>query len=213
VTDLTPPRSGGGRGHGGHGRHEGHDTWKIYLATDDMAKTVETAQAKGAEVIGPSMAVADLGTQAVLVDPCGAHLGVWQPDTFQGFTVLGEPGIPSWFELSTRDHAGAVNFYRSVFDWDTNAVGDSDDFRYTTVRDPSSGEDLAGIMDAAALLPGGIPSHWLVYWMVEDAEGAVAKVESLGGSVVMGVEESPYGRLATVADPAGAQFKLHTPNR
>ncbi len=49
--------------------------------------------------------------------------------------------------------------------------------------------------------------------MVEDAEGAVAKVESLGGSVVMGVEESPYGRLATVADPAGAQFKLHTPNR
>lgn len=142
---------------GDMGDMKANDTWKIYLATDDMAKTVETAQAKGAEVIGPSMAVADLGTQAVLVDPCGAHLGVWQPDTFQGFTVLGEPGTPSWFELSTRDHAGAVNFYRSVFDWDTNAVGDSDDFRYTTVRDPSSGEDLAGIMDAAALLPGGIP--------------------------------------------------------
>lgn len=83
---------------GDMGDMKANDTWKIYLATDDMAKTVETAQAKGAEVIGPSMAVADLGTQAVLVDPCGAHLGVWQPDTFQGFTVLGEPGTPSWFE-------------------------------------------------------------------------------------------------------------------
>ena len=38
------------------------------------------------------MPVADLGTQAVLIDPTGAHLGAWQAGTFPGFTVLNEHG-------------------------------------------------------------------------------------------------------------------------
>jgi predicted enzyme related to lactoylglutathione lyase len=65
-------------------------------------------------------------------------------------------------------------------------------------------------MDAAGFLPEGAPSHWAVYWEVDDADDAVAKVTSLGGSVVMNPTDTPYGRLATVADPAGAQFKLRT---
>ncbi len=196
---------------GDMGDMKADDTWSVYLATDDVAKTLEAAQAGGAQVISPPMAVADLGSQAMLIDPTGAKLGVWQPDTFQGFSVLGEPGAPGWFELSTRDHDAAVAFYGSVFAWDTHAVGDSDELRYTTMRNPGGGEDLAGIMDAAAFLAPGAPSQWLVYWGVEDADAAVAKVESLGGSVVTGAEDTPYGRLAVVADPAGAHFKLHAP--
>jgi predicted enzyme related to lactoylglutathione lyase len=188
------------------------NSWKIYLTTDDIAKTVEAAESDGAQIISPSMAVADLGTQAVLVDPTGAHLGTWQPGTFPGFTVLNEHGAPSWFELFTRDHAAAVAFYRSVFHWETDAVGDSDEFRYTTMRDPSGDGELAGIMDASTFLPDGVPAHWSVYWEVDNADSAVAKVKALGGSVVTDAVDTPYGRLATAADPAGAQFKLRTPN-
>jgi uncharacterized protein len=188
------------------------NSWKIYLTTDDIAKTVEAAENDGAQIISPSMAVADLGTQAVLVDPTGAHLGTWQPGTFPGFTVLNEHGAPSWFELFTRDHAAAVAFYRSVFHWETDAVGDSDEFRYTTMRDPSGDGELAGIMDATTFLPDGVPAHWSVYWEVDNADSAVAKVKALGGSVVTDAVDTPYGRLATAADPAGAQFKLRTPN-
>jgi len=187
--------------------------WTIYLATDDIGKTVGAAEAQGAQVVSPPMAVADLGSQAVLVDPTGAQLGAWQPGTFPGFTAVNETGAPSWFELHTRDHAAAVAFYRSVFRWDTNSVGDSDEFRYTTMRDPSGGEDLAGIMDAKAFLPEGVPSHWSLYWEVDDADAVVSKVKALGGSVVMDATETPYGRLATVTDPAGAQFKLRRPNQ
>lgn len=188
------------------------NSWKIYLTTDDIAKTVEAAENDGAQIISPSMAVADLGTQAVLVDPTGAHLGTWQPGTFPGFTVLNEHGAPSWFELFTRDHAAAVAFYRSVFRWETDTVGDSDEFRYTTMRDPSGDGELAGIMDASTFLPDGVPAHWSVYWEVDNADSAVAKVKALGGSVVTDAVDTPYGRLATAADPAGAQFKLRTPN-
>jgi predicted enzyme related to lactoylglutathione lyase len=184
------------------------NSWKIYLATDDIAKTVEAAESDGAQIVSPPMDVADLGTQAVLVDPTGAQLGTWQPGTFPGFTVLNEHGAPSFFELHTRDHATAVAFYRSVFHWDTDAVGDSDEFRYTTMRDPSGEGELAGIMDATAFLPDGVPPHWSVYWAVDNADATVAKVKALGGSVVADAVDTPYGRLATVADPAGAQFKL-----
>jgi hypothetical protein len=187
------------------------NSWKIYLTSDDITKTVLMAEAEGAQVIAPAMAVAGLGTQAVLIDPTGAHLGAWQPGTFEGFSVLNEPGAPSWFELHTRDHATAVAFYRSVFRWETNTVGDSDEFRYTTMRDPDGEGELAGIMDAASFLPEGVPSHWSIYWEVDDADATVAKVKALGGSVVLDAQDTPYGRLATVADPAGAQFKLRTP--
>ena len=108
-------------GMGDMGDMPANNTWKVYLATDDIAKTVEAAEANGAEIIAPPMAVADLGIQAVLVDPTGAHVAAWETGTFPGFTVLGEPGAPSWSELFTRDHATAVAFYRSVFHWDVDA--------------------------------------------------------------------------------------------
>ena len=157
------------------------------------------------------MPVADLGTQAVLIDPTGAHLGAWQPGTFPGFTVLGEHGTPSWFELFTRDHAAAVAFYRSVFRWETNTIGDTDEFRYTTMRDPS-GDGGAGRHHGRRRVPPRRRPGPLV-GLLEGRRRrrlAVAKVRSLGGSVVRRAEDTPYGRLATVTDPSGAQFKLRT---
>jgi predicted enzyme related to lactoylglutathione lyase len=188
-----------------------NDSWKIYLNTNDIDQMLKAAGNASAQVISPAMAVADLGTQAVLIDPTGAELGAWQPGTFQGFTVLGENGTPSWFELHTREHAKAVDFYRSVFRWETETLSDSDQFRYTVMREPGGEDQLAGIMDASAFLPEGTPSHWSIYWEVDHPETTIAKVKQLGGSVVTEFEATPYGRLATVADPAGAQFKLHAP--
>ena len=186
------------------------NAWKIYLATDDAAKTADAAADRGAAIIAPPMQVGDLGIQLVLTDPTGAHLGAWQTLSFPGFTVLNEHGAPSWFELHTRDHAAALAFYRDVFHWETDSISDTDEFRYATMRNPGGEGELAGVMDAASFLPAGTPSHWSVYWEVDDIDAAVAKVQALGGSVVLPVEDTPYGRLAEVADPAGAHFKLRT---
>jgi len=157
--------------------------------------------------------VADLGTQAILVDPTGANLGTWEPGTFPGFTVLGEHGSPGWFELLTRDYATALDFYRTVFHWTIESVGDSDQFRYSVVKNPDEEGEVAGVMDAAAFLPEGVPAHWSVYWEVDDPAATLDTVTKLGGSVVAPLEDTPYGRMATVTDPAGAQFKLHAPRQ
>jgi predicted enzyme related to lactoylglutathione lyase len=39
-------------------------------------------------------------------------------------------------------------------------------------------------------------------------DARLARAVELGGSVVMPAEDTPYGRIATAADPTGAQFKL-----
>ena len=61
-------------GMGDMGDLRANNTWKVYLTTDDLARTVKTAEAEGGQLVGPPMAVADLGTQAVLDDPTGAAL-------------------------------------------------------------------------------------------------------------------------------------------
>jgi predicted enzyme related to lactoylglutathione lyase len=43
---------------------------------------------------------------------------------------------------------------------------------------------------------------------VADTDAALARLVELGGSVVQGAQDTPYGRLAHAADPTGAEFKL-----
>jgi predicted enzyme related to lactoylglutathione lyase len=188
----------------------GDNSWKIYLNTPDVATALGVATSLDAEVMTPPMPVAGLGVQAVLRDPTGAIIGAWQPGTFQGFSVLEEDGTPSWFELHTRDHAGAVAFYQEAFDWRTTAMSDTAEFRYTTMNDPESGGQLAGIMDARGFLPEGLSAMWQIYWHVDDVDRSVDRVQALGGSVESSPYSTPFGRIASVADPCGARFKLRS---
>jgi uncharacterized protein len=142
----------------------------------------------------------------MIKDPGGSVIGAWQPNEVKGFEVTGEPGTPTWFELHTGSYGDAISFYRDVFGWDTHVAGDTADFRYTTLGE---GDDArAGIMDATAFLPDGVPAHWSVYFRVDDADAALASTVALGGSVLRPAEDTPYGRLAQAADPLGTSFKL-----
>jgi uncharacterized protein len=182
------------------------DLWSVYLQTDDAEKTTETATAHGGQVVVPPMPVGDLGTMAFVTDAGGGNIGLWQPGQHRGTAVVAEPGAPAWFELHTRDYDASVAFYRDVFGWDAHVASDTPEFRYTTLGEGD--DEKAGIMDAAAFLPEGVPAHWSVYFAVPDADAALAQVVELGGSIVQPAEDTPYGRLAEAADPNGARFKL-----
>jgi uncharacterized protein len=196
-------RVAGGMQNDGSG---GPDAWSVYLATADAKATENQAQAEGAQVVVPAMDVGTLGTMEVLIDPSGAAIGAWQPRDFPGFGVWDEEGTPGWFELQTRDYAAAVAFYQQVFGWDTKVVSDTDDFRYTMLVEGEN--QLAGIMDASAMLPEGVPSHWGVYFAVTDTDATIAKAVAAGATVVSPAMDTPYGRLASLTDPTGALFKL-----
>jgi predicted enzyme related to lactoylglutathione lyase len=88
-------------------------------------------------------------------------------------------------------------------------MSDTDEFRYTTLGEGDG--QLAGIMDDTPY-PGDESGYWAVYFAVPDADAAIARIEGLGGRVVRPAEDTPYGRLATVADPTGAQFRISANN-
>jgi predicted enzyme related to lactoylglutathione lyase len=185
------------------------DVWSIYLTSEDAQRTVDAATSAGGQVVVPPMAVADLGTMGMVLDPGGAAIGLWQPGQFAGMQQVGDPGQPSWFELHTRDYDKALDFYRDVFGWTTEVLSDQPGMRYTVLS--HGGNPLAGVMDASGWGPEE-PMGWWVYVWVEDADETLKRVIDLGGSVIRPAEDTPYGRLATAADPEGAVFKLMAAN-
>ncbi|MEO5680962.1 MAG: VOC family protein [Acidimicrobiales bacterium] len=190
---ATPPGQGPG------------DVWSVYLAVADAAATLHAARDNGGGVIVDAMPVGDLGVMAVVADAGGAAIGLWQPGTHRG-GLVGTGGAPCHFELHTRDYEAAVAFYTIVFGWQPETASDSAELRYT-VLNVGDGEN-AGILDAAAFLPKGVPAHWDVYFAVDDVDKALAQVAGLGGATVQPAEDTPYGRLAAAADSTGATFRL-----
>jgi uncharacterized protein len=185
------------------------DVWSVYLACEDAKATADAAKANGGQVMVEPMEVMDLGSMVVVSDPGGGVIGGWQPGTHTGFGVYAEPNTPHWFELQTRDYDASIDFYRKVFAWDAHVASDTPELHYTTLGEGEAA--LAGIMDATAFLPDGVPGQWSIYFGTEDADATLAKVVELGGSIVQPAEDTPYGRLATAADPAGINFKLIQP--
>jgi predicted enzyme related to lactoylglutathione lyase len=197
-------------GMGDMGDMKADNSWKIYLDTPDIAATVAATEKAGGQVLAPAMPVADLGQQFVFLDPNGTQLGAWQAGTFPGFTVIGEHGSPSWFELLTHNYKKAVDFYSSVFQWTINPISDTDEFRYGVMLDPTGEGELAGIGDVSGAVPEVVGDHWSVYWQVDDIEATIKAAQALGGSVDQELSDTPYGRLAALRDPSGALFKLRS---
>ncbi len=152
------------------------------------------------------MDIKDKGRMATLTDPSGAFLGLWQPNGHNGFEVVNEAGAPVFQSLTTRDYGKALDFYRQVFGWQTETVSDTDEFRYSTAS--FDGKALLGVMDGTIHLPEGVPSHWDFFLGADDVDKTVQLIVENGGSVVRAAEDTPYGRLAAVADPTGAGFNL-----
>lgn|GEM_PF-15026 len=184
------------------------ELWSVYLCVADAAKTIETAPASGGQIAMSAMPIADLGTMGVAIDPGGAAIGLWQPDQFPGITGVGDPGLPSWFELHSADYAGALAFYRDVFGWAVQTMSDTPEFKYSVLV--HDGTELAGVMDASSWPAARL--GWTFYVWVQDADVAAARVIELGGSVLDQPADTPYGRMATVADPGGAVFRLQAAN-
>jgi hypothetical protein len=156
------------------------------------------------------MDISTTGAMAVISDLGGARIGLWQAGDFAGISVRGETGSQSWFELHTRNYDANVEFYRDVFGWDARALSDTPEFRYTTLGENESAS--AGINDASIHAADDFRSEWGVYIQVEDTDASVAKAVSLGGSEVQAPRDSPYGRLAEIADTTGCRIKLMGPN-
>ncbi|MGD6979236.1 MULTISPECIES: VOC family protein [Citricoccus] len=186
--------------------------WSVYLKSNDITRSLADTAAAGGSVLVPAMPVGDLGQMGVVTTPGGEALGVWQNGTFGGFTMTRTVGSPVWFEVMSFDFDADAEYYRSVWGWEPTpldmASGAEDPgTRYANNRPGEAA--TAGLCEAdPSWFPEGTPSYWRAYFIVENADEAARTITSLGGSVLDGPMDTPFGRLATVADPAGASFQI-----
>ena len=110
--------------------------------------------------------------------------------------------------MLSRNYESALAFYAQVFGWTMSTLEDSAEFRYSTAS-LGGGDPFAGLMDAPTTLPAGIPSFRQFYLGVDDIDASIARVAELGGSLLRDPQDTPYGRMAGVADPLGAAFLLN----
>lgn len=190
----------------GSGSPEG---WLVYLASPDARATTAAAETHGGELLVEPLEIGTLGTMALVADPGDALVGVWQAGDHLGTQVVDEEGAPVWHEVEAKDYAASLAFYRNAFLWETQVESEADDFRYSV--QVFEGRPYAGILDASRTLPDDAISRWRVYFQVADVDAACAEVLRLGGTIVTAAEDTPYGRMAEVADPSGAVFNVMDP--
>ena len=186
----------------------GPAAWTPYFATDDVEGLTARASEHGGTVLAPVMDVGPLGRMAILADPSGAPFGLWQAGTMIGAAVVNEPGGLVWEDLRSADPDAARAFYGALFGYEFEALEMAGP-DYATFRLPDEPHVLGGtggLMD----LPDGTPSHWLVYFSVADTDAATAAAQASGGTVVAPPVDTPFGRMACLADPDGATFMVMT---
>jgi uncharacterized protein len=181
--------------------------WNVWVATDSAAEVVEKAAAAGGQVLMPPMTMGPSGTLAMVADPGGAAIGVWQADQHIGAGVVDEPGAMVWYEVNTRAFEECKRFYGQVVGWAAEPL-EAPGINYATWR--LGDRTVAGMLEMNEQWEG-IPSSWMVYFAVGDTDEAAKRATELGGSVGAPPFDTAYGRIAVLADPAGGHFSVLTP--
>jgi predicted enzyme related to lactoylglutathione lyase len=178
--------------------------WTLYFASDDVDKTAAAITEAGGLVEVPPVDVGPLGRMLIASDTAGASFGVWQAGLHIGASIVNEPGGITWEDLRSTDPDAARAFYGQVFELDFHALEGAGP-QYTTFQLPGEEAPLGGIGPMFGS-PDGTPSHWLVYFSVSDVDAAISAAEGMGVAQPAPAFDTPYGRMASLVDPAGAVF-------
>ncbi|MGY0019969.1 VOC family protein [Streptomyces sp. YJ-C3] len=115
-------------------------------------------------------------------------------------------GSPNWMDLGTPDLDGAISFYGGVFGWRFRSAG-PDAGGYGMFQ--LDGRTVAGAM---TVTPDQGGPAWSVYFQSADADATAKAVEQAGGAVLFRpMDVMDQGRMAILADPAGAAFGIWQP--
>ena len=114
-----------------------------------------------------------------------------------------EPGVPCWVDHSSPDPASAASFYGELFGWESEdqmPPGGPGQYFSAQLR----GKRVAAM---GSQQNPEAPPMWNTYVAVESADDAVARVREAGGTAYgEAFDVFTAGRMAVLADPAGAPF-------
>jgi uncharacterized protein len=178
--------------------------WNTYIAVEDADLVAKEAERLGGTIVAPAFDVLESGRMAVVMDPTGAAIGLWQAKEHIGAQVYAEDGTITWWELMTPDPRRAIDFYTQLFGYGTQEAPVSTG-PYTVLT--HKGEQAAGVMETSQ---PEMPAVWTPYFQVGDADATLERATGLGATVMLPVTEAEddrrdlVWRFSWITDPQGA---------
>jgi predicted enzyme related to lactoylglutathione lyase len=177
--------------------------WLSYITVDDLDAVASRSGELGGTVLAGPFDVMDAGRMAVLQDPTGAVFAVWQPRENIGAEIVNAHGAVTLNQLNTTDPERAQEFYTQLFGWRIEQVQGGEQAYWGIYN----GERLnGGMMQLPADM--GAPSHWLVYFGIDDIDAAAERIGGSGGTVIVPTMDVPGGQILVAQDAQGAAFGL-----
>jgi uncharacterized protein len=130
------------------------------------------------------------------------------------------PGVPCWVDASEPDPEAAVEFYGGLFGWEfEDVMPPSSESPYLIARGQAPGSSIfdtsrdvrsGDVAAIGSILDAAPPTvMWNTYFWVDSADEATSKVRDAGGDVVVEpFDFSDVCRMAVLADPEGAVFRV-----
>lgn len=181
--------------------------WMPHLAVANTTNTAEWVEHLGGTVTLGPVDIPDRGSILHAIDPSGAPVVFWQLTPAYSF-VQNKAGAFTGVDLNTHDGTSADGFYCRLFNYTSEQIG-REGIDYAEWRLEHNPVVYRYVMDTE--YQSTIAPHWMVYFMINPARGtdAVAgQALMLGGHVVTPPFDTPFGRTAVLADPAGSVFSI-----
>jgi uncharacterized protein len=182
--------------------------WLSYVTVASADGSAARAADLGGAVHAGPFDVGDAGRMAVVADPTGAMLGLWEARSSIGAELVNDPGCLTSNELATNDVDAAATFYEGLFDWTISQVGADDGPRYWLIHHDGAAEGRNGGMRELSPGEDGVPPNWVPYFTTTSIDDTLARAGELGGGTLVGATEIPAGGFAAVRDPHGAVFSI-----
>ena len=189
------------------GRAENVSQWITMISVSDINAAAASVTSGGGTILTQPTELQHRGWLAVAEDPTGAIFALIQ--THDGDPADREPAHNDflWDELWTGDVAGSTEFYSAVagFEREDHDIDDTDR-QYGVLT--AGGTARAGIIENPFEDERPV---WVNYIRVSDPAAITAKVESLGGRIIVDAQPRAIGgTVALVAGPSGAGVALQT---
>jgi len=180
--------------------------WNCYVSVASVEESATKAGELGATLMAEPFDVMDSGRMAVIGDPAGAALCLWEARDHPGAGLVNTPGAMTWNDLVTPDADGAASFYGALFGWTTEEVPEAGGYRTIRNGDRMNG----GIMPMPPEQQGQTPPNWMPYFGHDDVVGLTESIGDHGGRLYNGPMHMPQGSIAIFGDPQGAVFAAWT---
>jgi uncharacterized protein len=183
--------------------------WFTNVRVDDVEGAAETVVDAGGSVVIAPFDAEPAGRVAVVADPTGAHVCLWQAGVREGAQIVNEPNAWANSTLQTADPDAAGAFYETVFGWISESWGPLTLFRLPGYVGGEPDQPVPRDM-VAVMMPTDGAAVWSVDFWVEDADRTADLAAKLGGSVLDPPSDRPPTplRSAVLADPSGAAFSV-----